>query len=138
MKKTFTPKPEDIKQDWHLIDASGRVLGNVASEIAPLLIGKHKPSYATHVNMGDKVVVINASQFTVTGKKLKEKMYHRVTGYPGKVKSESLDKLLKRKPTEALKKAVRGMLPKNKLLKERMLNLYVYEGSEHPHKGQMK
>lgn len=138
MKKTYTPKPKEITQQWHLVDAEGRILGKVASEIAPLLIGKHKPNYTPHINVGDKVVVINASKFTVTGKKMKEKIYHRPTGYPGKVKSETLESLLEKKPTEAVKRAVRGMLPKNKLLQERLKNLYIYEGSEHPHEGQIK
>jgi len=138
MKKTYTPKPEDIKQEWHLIDAEGMILGKLASKAAPLLIGKHKPTYTTHVNMGDKVVIINAAKFIVTGKKSTDKTYHRVTGFPGAVKSETLDKLIIRKPTEAVRKAIRGMLPKNKLLKERMKNLYIYKGSEHPHKAQIK
>lgn len=138
MKKTYTPKPEEINQNWHLIDAEGKVLGKLASEIAPILMGKNKPTYTPHINVGDKVVVINGTKFAVTGKKLTDKVYHRDTGYPGSVKSETLEKLLARKPTEAVRRAVRGMLPKNKLLKERMKNLYIYEGSEHPHQAQIK
>lgn len=138
MKRTFVPKKEDVKQKWHLIDADSKVLGRVASEISTLLTGKNKPAYTPHINTGDKVVVINADKITVTGNKMKNKIYKRTTGYPGGVKQESLDKLLKREPTEVIKKAVYGMLPKNKLRGERIKNLYIYQGSEHPHKAQLK
>ena len=137
MYKTYTPKAKEIKPDWHLIDAQGKILGKVAVEIAALLIGKHKPTYTPNMNMGDKVVVINAEQFTVTRNKLKSKIYYRVTGYPGGIKSETLEKLLSRRPTQAVKRAVKGMLPKNKLQKVRMNNLHVYKGPEHPHKAQL-
>ncbi len=137
MYKTYAPKAKDVKPEWHLIDAQGKVLGQVAVEIATLLTGKNKATYTPNMNMGDKVVVINAEQFTVTRNKMKTKVYHRVTGYPGGVKSETLEKLVSRRPTEAIKRAVKGMLPKNKLQNERMKNLYVYKGPEHPHQAQL-
>ena len=137
MYKTYTPKAGEIIPDWHLIDAEGKILGKVAVEIASLLIGKHKPNYTPNINTGDRVVVINAEKFTVTRDKMKSKIYYRVTGYPGGIKSETLGKLLVRRPTEAVKRAVKGMLPKNKLQKDRLNNLYVYEGTEHPHTAQL-
>jgi len=137
MYKTYTPEAGEIVPDWHLVDAEGKILGKVAVEISALLIGKHKPNYTPNLNTGDKVVVINAEKFTVTRDKMKKKIYHRVTGYPGGIKSENLEKLLLRRPTEAVKRAVKGMLPKNKLQKERLNNLYVYKGTEHPHTAQI-
>jgi large subunit ribosomal protein L13 len=112
-------------------------LGKVAAEVSVLLTGKNKPNFSPNINVGDKVVVINAEKVAVSGSKLKRKVYHRVTGYPGTVKSETLEKLLSRKPPEAIRKAVYGMLPKNKLRKKRMGNLYVYQGTEHPHQAQI-
>lgn len=138
MKKTYSPKKEDLVQKWQVIDAKGRVLGRVSSEIASLLTGKNNPRYATHINVGGKVVVINAELVEVTGNKLLEKKYHRHTGYPGGIKSETLEKLLARRPEEAIRRAVSGMLPKNKLRKERLANLYIYRGGEHPHQAQIK
>ena len=137
MKKTFIPSQKDIKHGWHLIDADNKVLGKVSSDIATLLIGKNKPTYTPNMNVGDNVVVINAEKISVSGNKMKKKIYYRVTGYPGGVKSETLEKLLIRRPTEAVRRAVRGMLPSNKLRKERMNNLYIYKGPEHPHQGQL-
>ena len=138
MKKTYTPKKEDIKREWHLIDAQGKILGRVASDIAVLLTGKNKPIYATHVNVGDHVVVINAEKVSVTGKKMKDKIYHRNTGYPGGIKSQRLEELLEKKPTEVIKKAVWGMLPNNKLRRGRIKNLHIYAGDKHPHEAQVK
>ena len=137
MKKTYSAKSDEIQPDWHLVDAGNKILGRVASDIAVLLTGKEKVSYTPHINVGDKVVVINAEKVAVTGNKQKNKVYHRVTGYPGGVRSETLEKLLSRKPAEVIRKAVYGMLPKNKLRKDRMGNLYVYKGSEHPHQAQI-
>jgi len=137
MKKTFIPSQKDIEHGWHLIDADNKVLGKVASDIASLLTGKNKPTYTPNMNVGDHVVVINAEKFYVSGNKMKKKIYHRVTGYPGGVKSETLEKLLSRRPTEAVRRAVRGMIPDNKLRKERMNNLFIYKGPEHPHQGQL-
>jgi len=137
MKKTFIPSQKDIVHGWHLLDADNKVLGKIASDIASILIGKNKPAYTPNINVGDNVVVINAEKISVSGNKMKKKIYYRVTGYPGGVKSETLEKLLVRRPTEAVRRAVRGMLPSNKLRKERMNNLYIYKGPEHPHQGQL-
>jgi large subunit ribosomal protein L13 len=137
MKKTFIPSQKDIKHDWHLVDADNKVLGKVASDIAILLTGKNKPTYTPNTNVGDNVVVINAEKISVSGNKMKNKVYHRVTGYPGGVKSETLEKLLSRRPTEVVRRAVYGMLPSNKLRNERMNNLYIYKGPQHPHQGQL-
>lgn len=138
VSKTHSPKKENIKPDWHLIDANGQILGKVATQISTLLIGKNKPNFASHINVGDKVVVINAEKVEVTGNKLKTKTYYRHTGYPGSVKAETLEQLLNRRPTEVVKRAVAGMLPQNKLKKERLSNLYIYKGNEHPHSAQLK
>lgn len=138
MKKTYTPSKNDIERGWHLIDAQSKVLGKVASDVSKLLIGKHKATYTPNINVGDKVVVINAEKVAVTGKKLTDKSYKRYTGYPGGIKSESLGNLLQRRPEEVIRRAVKGMLPTNKLRKERLLNLYIYKGEEHPHHGQVK
>lgn len=138
MKNTYTTKKEDIVRNWHLFDVEGKVLGRVASDIAEILIGKDKAIFSPHVNVGDHVVVINAEKIAVTGRKLKNKVYYRNTGYPGGIKSQTLEQMLEKKPTEAIRKAVWGMLPKNKLRKDRMRNLHIYAGVEHPHKGQIK
>lgn len=121
---------------WHFIDVKNQVLGRVSTQIAELLIGKHKPEYMPNINFGDKVVVTNASRIKVTGKKLKDKIYQRYTGYHGSVKSETLENLLKRDPRKVIERAVKGMLPRNKLHKVRMANLYIYPGPNHPHNGQ--
>lgn len=135
--KTTVTKKEDIRREWHLVDVEGKILGSVASDIARLLLGKNKANYTPNLNMGDKVVVTNASKIEVTGKKLKNKIYRHSTGYPGALREESLEHLLERKPTEVLRRAVWGMLPKNKLRKERIRNLYIYKEEEHPHKAQL-
>lgn len=135
---TTTPKKEALVTDWQVFDAKDKVLGRLAKDIAVALTGKDKPIYAPHMNVGSKVVVINAGLVKVTGNKLSDKIYYRHSGYPGGLKSETLGKLMGRRPNEALKRAVNGMLPKNKLRKVRMANLYVYEGDQHPHQGQVK
>jgi len=137
MNKTFTPSSKDIKQNWHLIDANDQVLGKVASRVTSLLMGKHSPIFTPNINTGDKVVVINAEKVVLTGNRGADKIYHRITGFPGGVKSETFEKLIVRRPTEVIKKAVYGMLPKNKLRKDRMNNLYIYQGPTHPHEGQI-
>jgi large subunit ribosomal protein L13 len=134
--KTSFKKSFNSETKWHFMDADGKVLGKFATEVSKVLIGKHKAEYAPLVNTGDKVVVLNAKKIAVTGKKLDDKVYHRYTGYPSGIRSEKLRDLLERRPTEAVRRAVKGMLPKNKLLKVRMRNLYIYEGNEHPHKAQ--
>lgn len=131
--KTTTVQKEKVHADWHFINADGQVLGRLATDIAKRLIGKGKENFVSHINMGDKVVVTNASKIEVTGRKMEQKLYHRHSMYPKGHKSETLEELMARKPTEVLRKAVKGMLPKNKLQDVRMANLYIYEGDEHPH-----
>ena len=140
MKKTFTPKKEDVSkaQRWHFFDASGLVLGDLAVQVSRRLIGKDKAIFTPNINTGDKVVVINASKIVVTGNKGTIKEYAHYTGYPGGLRVETLKHLFERRPNEVVKKAIQGMLPHNKLKKERMSNLYIYSESEHPHKAQEK
>lgn len=123
---------KQIKRNWHLFDAKTKILGRLAGEIAILLRGKNKPSFVPYLDMGDYVVVINASQVKVTGKKEQQKMYYRHSGYPGGLKSESLAKLRVRRPEEVIRHAVKGMLPSNKLGDQLIKKLYIYSGSEHP------
>ncbi|PIS21262.1 50S ribosomal protein L13 [candidate division WWE3 bacterium CG_4_10_14_0_2_um_filter_42_7] len=137
MIKTSSTKIKDIKVAWHLIDAEGKILGRIASEIVALILGKNKSNYAPNLDCGDKVVVVNAEKIVVTGKKLTDKIYYRHSNYPAGLKSETLGDLLARRPEEALRRAVLGMLPKNKLQDERIKNLYIYKGPENPHKAQV-
>ncbi len=134
--KTFSAKEKDIVRDWCLIDAEGKVLGRLASEIARRLRGKQKPIYTPHVDTGDFVVVVNAEKVSLTGKKLVDKIYYHHTGYPGGIKSITAGKLLKEKPERLLRKAVKGMLPKNSLGRRMLKKLKVYAGSKHPHEAQ--
>ncbi len=134
--KTFSAKPEEVRHDWYLVDASGKTLGRLASEIARRLRGKHKPEYTPHVDTGDYIVVINAERIRVTGAKLKDKIYHRYTGYVGNLKSESLEHLLARAPERVLERAVKGMLPRNPLGRRMFRKLKVVRGPEHPHQAQ--
>jgi large subunit ribosomal protein L13 len=134
--KTFMQRKEDVQRDWYVVDATGKTLGRLASEIAKILMGKHKPTYTPHVDGGDFVVVVNAEKVFVTGKKLDKKVYYWHTGYPGGLKQATLRELLQKKPEEVIRLAVRGMLPKNKLRDRRMKRLKVYAGPEHPHKAQ--
>ncbi len=136
-KTTFIKSYNSIIK-WHFINAEGKVLGKVASEIARVLIGKNKPEYAPNVNAGDKIVVTNAEKIVVTGKKAKDKVYKWYTGFPGGVRTINFEDLMAKNPTEALRKAVKGMLPKNKLQEPRLKSLFIYPGSEHPHKAQEK
>jgi large subunit ribosomal protein L13 len=136
--KTFAPNAKNITRQWHFFDADEKILGRFASEVAQILLGKNKAEYTPGADMGDKVVITNAAKIAVTGKKLSDKVYFRHTGFPGGVKKETLEELLERNPEEALKRAIHGMLPKNKLRKQRMGNLYIYKGTEHPHHGQIK
>ena len=135
--KTTTPTKSTLNPSWHVIDAKGKILGRLASEAATLLIGKHKATYTPNINVGDKVVVLNSDQFVVTGDKINSKVYIHHTGFPGRIKEESLKDMTKRNPEKVIRNAISGMLPKNKLRKERMSNLYVYKGTEHPHQGQI-
>lgn len=135
-QKTYTPRPGDIERDWWLVDAANLPLGRLASEVANRLRGKHKPTYAPHVDGGDYVIVINASKVGVSGAKETQKMYHRHSGHPGGLTSESLETLRSRRPQLIIEKAVKGMVPKNRLGRATMRKLKVYAGSTHPHSSQ--
>lgn len=134
--KTFSAKPDEVRRDWYLVDAQGRTLGRLATEIARRLRGKHKPEFTPHVDTGDYIVVINAEKIRVTGRKLKDKIYHRHTGYIGNLKSESLESLLERAPERVLEQAVKGMLPRNPLGRRMFKKLKVVRGADHPHQAQ--
>lgn len=136
MQKTYMAKNENIDQQWHLIDAAGLPLGKLASEVARLLKGKHKPTYTPHLDMGDYIVVINASKVVLTGKKAEQKFYYRHSGYPGGLKKMRYDELLSRWPERAVYLAVKRMLPSNRLGRALMGKLKIYAGSSHPHEAQ--
>lgn len=135
--KTYSTRLQDIKRDWHVIDVSGKTLGRVASEVAQLLKGKHKPIYAPHLDTGDYVVVLNAAKVRVTGKKAKQKIYYRHSGYPGGLKSTSFAKMIETYPTRVIEYAVKGMLPHNRLGRAMLKKLKVYAGDSHPHQAQV-
>ena len=134
--KTFSAKPESVKRDWFVIDAEDKVLGRLAAEIAHRLRGKHKAEYTPHVDTGDYIVVINADKVAVTGNKMKNKLYHHHTGYPGGLKTVNFEKLQATKPEMIIEKAVKGMLPKNPLGRDMFRKLKVFAGSEHDHAAQ--
>lgn len=134
--KTYWPKIESLKREWYLVDAKGKVLGRLASKIAQILIGKNKPYFTPSVDCGDYVVVLNAKDIVLTGKKIKNKIYYWHTGYPAGLRSITAEKLLQEKPEEVLWKAVYGMLPKNKLRDHRIKRLKIYAGNEHKHIAQ--
>lgn len=136
MEKTYVPKSGDLSQSWVLVDANDQNLGRLASRIATLLLGKHKPSFTPGVEIGDTVVVVNAERVRVTGNKLDEKMYYRHSNYPGGLKEVSLRHQLAKHPDRVLKSAVWGMLPHNKMGRKLMKNLKIYAGPEHPHAAQ--
>ena len=136
MTKTIHRRIDEIELRWLLIDAAGRVLGRLASEVAVLLRGKHKPIFSPHLDAGDFVVVINAERVVLTGKKLKDKVYHRHSGYPGGLKSTTAEQMLRKHPTRVVEYAVRGMLPKTKLGDALFRKLKVYPGAAHPHASQ--
>src|SRR3954463_12467667 len=131
--KTYNAKPGEIQRDWLVVDAEGETLGRPATVIADRLRGKGKTVFTPHVDTGDFVVVVNAEKIAVTGKKLDEKMYYRHSGYPGGLKERTLREQLERRPTEVLRKAVKGMLPKNRLAAKQLTKLKIYAGPEHPH-----
>ena len=135
--RTFTPKPGDVERSWHVIDATDVVLGRLASQVAQLLRGKHKPVFAPHVDAGDFVIIINADKVALTGNKREAKLAYRHSGYPGGLRSVAYSELLEKNPERAVEKAVRGMLPKNKLADQQIKKLKIYSGSEHPHAAQM-
>lgn len=134
--RTFTPTPSDIDRQWHVIDATDVVLGRLATQVATLLRGKHKPTFAPHMDMGDFVVIINAEKVALTGAKLEKKKAYRHSGFPGGLTSTSYAELLEKDPVGAVEKAIRGMLPKNRLAAQQIKKLKVYTGSEHPHVAQ--
>ena len=134
--KTFSAKPHEVKRDWFVVDATDKVLGRVATEIARRLRGKHKPEFTPHVDTGDYIVVVNVEKLRVTGNKAQDKKYFRHSGFPGGIKSITAGKLIDKKPEELIRKAVKGMLPKNKLARHMLSKLKIYTGSEHPHKAQ--
>ncbi|PID54298.1 MAG: 50S ribosomal protein L13 [Micrococcales bacterium] len=134
--RTYTPRPGDIDRTWHVIDANDVVLGRLASQTAQLLRGKHKATFAPHVDTGDFVIIVNADKVALTGSKREQKMAYRHSGYPGGLKATDYSQLLDRHPTKVVEKAVRGMLPKNSLGRQMMRKLKVYAGPEHPHSAQ--
>ena len=134
--KTYSAKPGEVARDWYVVDAEGKTLGRLATRIADTLRGKGKPAYTPHVDTGDFVIVVNAEKIQVTGNKLDQKRYYRHSGYPGGLRSRTLREELERRPTEVLRKAVRGMLPRNRLGRAQLLKLKVYAGPDHPHEAQ--
>jgi large subunit ribosomal protein L13 len=134
--KTYNAKPGEIAREWYVVDAEGQTLGRLATQIADVLRGKRKAAYTPHVDTGDFVVVVNAEKIQVTGGKLDEKMYYRHSGYPGGLKARPLREQLQRQPAEVLRKAVKGMLPKNRLARQQLGKLKIYAGPEHPHEAQ--
>ena len=136
--KTYSPKASEIRREWHVIDASDRVLGRLATEVARLLMGKHKPMFSRNLDVGDYVVVINAEKVRVTGNKAKQKVYYKHSGYPGGLKSITFEKLMQTKPTRVIEYAVKGMLPHTRLGASMMKKLKVHVGDSHPHLSQTK
>jgi large subunit ribosomal protein L13 len=134
--KTYSAKPFEVQRNWWVVDADGKTLGRLASEIAIVLRGKNKPKYTPHVDTGDFVVVVNAEKIAVTGNKMTGKIYYRHSGYPGGLKSRTLGEMLQRRPTDVIRKAVKGMLPKNRIAAQQLTKLKVYVGPKHPHAAQ--
>ena len=136
MKKTYSAKPREIERAWYVVDADGQTLGRLATHIATVLRGKHKPQYTPHLDCGDYVIVVNAEKVRVTGKKLGDKIYYHHSGYLGGMSKTPLEKMLQRHPTRVIELAVRGMLPKNTLGRHILKKLWIYAGPEHPHQAQ--
>jgi large subunit ribosomal protein L13 len=134
--KTYVTKKQDVQRSWYVVDARGQTLGRLATQVARMLRGKHKPIYSPSVDVGDYVIVVNADKVHVTGRKLDQKMYYRHTGYPGGLKQITLRNLLQKHPTRVIEHAVRGMLPKNRLGRQMFKKLKVYAGPDHPHEAQ--
>jgi len=134
--KTYSAKPGEITREWYLVDAEGKTLGRLATQIADTLRGKRKPQYTPHVDTGDFVIVVNAEKIQVTGNKREDKKYYRHSGYPGGLKERSLNDMLERKPEEVIRLAVKGMLPRNRLARQQLKKLKVYAGPDHPHTAQ--
>jgi large subunit ribosomal protein L13 len=136
MTKTYSPRADEIERNWFVVDATGQRLGLLASRVAVVLEGKHKPMYATHIDTGDHVIVLNASKVDLSGDKATERRYYRHSGYPGGLRSETVGELLARRPEEVVRRAVKGMLAHNKLGVQQLRKLKVYAGAEHPHEAQ--
>ncbi|MCS6862543.1 MAG: 50S ribosomal protein L13 [Abditibacteriales bacterium] len=134
--KTYAAKPGDVERQWYVVDAAGQTLGRLATKIATVLRGKHKPTFTPHLDTGDYVIVINADKVTVTGKKMTDKIYYRHTGYPGGLRETNLRTLLQKKPEKVIELAVWGMLPHNRLGRRLIRKLHVYAGDKHPHAAQ--
>ena len=134
--KTYSAKPGEVTREWYLVDAEGKTLGRLATQIADTLRGKRKPQFTPHVDTGDFVIVVNAEKIQVTGNQLDQKRYYRHSGYPGGLRSRTLREQLDRRPTEVLRVAVKGMLPKNRLARQQITKLKIYAGPEHPHEAQ--
>ena len=134
--KTYSPKPADIERAWWVVDATDLPLGRLASEVAQVLRGKHKPIFAPHMDTGDHVIVVNADRVAVTSEKAQQKIYYRHSGFPGGIKAETFEALKTRRPEAIVERAIRGMLPKNKLGRQMARKLKVYAGAEHPHQAQ--
>ncbi len=134
--KTYTPKASEIQRDWFVVDADGMTLGRMATEVARVLRGKHKPTFAPHMDMGDHVIVVNADKVVLTAGKANRKMVHRHSGYPGGLRSESYADLMNRRPAEAVRRSIVGMLPKNRLGRQQARKLKIYAGETHPHAAQ--
>ena len=135
--RTYSPRAADIKRQWHVIDASGQTLGKLATQAANLLMGKHKPTFVPYLDVGDFVIVLNATKVRVTGKKPKQKTYYRHSGYPGGIKAETFEELIATHPTRVIEHAVKGMLPHNRLGRAMFKKLKVYAGDSHPHQAQV-
>ncbi|HXX36347.1 MAG TPA: 50S ribosomal protein L13 [Thermodesulfobacteriota bacterium] len=134
--KTYQAKNEELDPKWYLVNAEGKILGRLSTELAKILRGKNKPTYTPHLDTGDFVIVVNAGKVTLTGKKMKDKIYYHHTGYPGGIKEMNAEKLLARKPTEMIRMAVKGMLPKTSLGRQMLRKLKIYSGPNHPHEAQ--
>jgi large subunit ribosomal protein L13 len=134
--RTYSPKASEITREWHVVDAEGMVLGRLSTEVARILRGKHKPTFAQHIDTGDHVIIVNAEKIVLTAGKADKKMVYRHSGFPGGIKSETYQHYLDRKPADAIRGTVRGMLPKNRLGRQQLSKLKVYAGAEHPHSAQ--
>jgi large subunit ribosomal protein L13 len=135
-QRTYQANAQDRDRDWYVVDAEGKTLGRLATQIANVLRGKRKPTYTPHVDVGDFVIVTNAEKIHVTGNKLEGKRYYRHSGYPGGIRSQTLGDLLERRPEEVIRRAVKGMLPRNRLARQQLTKLKVYAGPDHPHQAQ--
>jgi large subunit ribosomal protein L13 len=136
MMKSYMARPLEVERRWYVVDAEGQTLGRLATELARVLRGKNKPQYTPHVDTGDFVVVVNAERVVVTGRKAEQKLYRRHSGYPGGLKTTTYEQMMERQPTEILRKAVKGMMPKTRLARQQLRKLKIYAGPEHPHAAQ--